>query len=209
MEVDPFPASDFDDWASTYDQSVLDETHFPFWGYRQALETVVRLAAAQPGMDVLDVGTGTANLAQMFALQGCRLWATDFAPAMLNAARRKLPQAEYLLADFRQGWPAGLPPVFDRIVSAYVFHHIELAQKVSRCVEMAVHLAPQGKLVIADVAFPHRAGMEEVRRQVGEEWEEEFYWLADEALKALQQAGLPAGFVPVSACAGVFVVEKR
>ncbi|HNT23885.1 MAG TPA: class I SAM-dependent methyltransferase [Anaerolineales bacterium] len=208
MEVDPFPASDFDDWASTYDQSVLDEASFPFWGYRQALGTVVRLAAVQPGMAVLDVGTGTANLAQMCAQQGCRLWTTDFSPAMLDVARRKLPQAQYLLADFRQGWPAGLPLAFDRIVSAYVFHHVALAQKVSLCAEMTAHLAPQGKLVIADVAFPHRAGMEDVRRQVGEEWEEEFYWLADEAVIALQQAGLQAGFTPVSACAGVFVVEQ-
>ena len=208
MEVDPFPASDFDGWASTYDQNVLDEGHFPFFGYQRALEMVVQQAAAQPEMRVLDVGTGTANLAARFAALGCRLWGTDFSPAMLVEARRKLPQAEYILADLRQGWPAGLPPVFERIVSAYVFHHFDLAEKVRLSVDLAAHLAPQGKLVIADIAFLDRAALEEVRRRVGDEWEEEFYWLADETILAMRQAGLNAAFTPVSACAGVFVVER-
>lgn len=208
MEVDPFPASDFDSWSSTYDRSVLDESHFPFFGYRQVLEMVVRLAAVQPGMEVLDVGTGTANLAARFAALGCRLWATDFSPAMLLEARRKLPQAEYLLADLRQGWPAQLPAVFERIVSGYVFHHFELAEKVRLCVELVRHLSPQGKLVIADIAFPNQAALENLRQSVGEDWEEELYWLADESLAALGQAGLRAVFTPVSACAGVFAIEK-
>jgi putative AdoMet-dependent methyltransferase len=208
MEIDPFPASDFDGWARIYDQCVLDGDHYPFLGYQQVLETVVRLAAAQPGMRVLDVGTGTANLARRFAALGCRLWGTDFSPVMLAEARRKLPQAEYLLADLRQGWPSALPSAFERIVSSYVFHHFDLAEKVRLCVDLAEHLVPQGRLVISDIAFPDQASLEEFRQSVGEEWEEEFYWLADEAVEALQQAGLKAVFVPVSACAGVFTMEK-
>jgi putative AdoMet-dependent methyltransferase len=208
MEIGPFPASDFDEWANTYDQSVLDENHFPFTGYQQALETIVRLAAAQPGMRVLDVGTATANLAARFVALGCRLWATDFSPAMLAEARRKLPQAKYLLADLRQGWPAGLPPTFERIVSAYVFHHFELTEKV-RLLLAGRAPGAQGKLVMADIAFPDQAGLEKVRRMVGDEWEDEYYWLADETVAASRQAGLNAAFTPVSACAGVFVVEKR
>lgn len=208
VEVDLFPASDFNGWASTYDQDVLDEAHFPFTGYQQALDTVIRSAEPQPGMWVLDIGTGTGNLAALFAAWGCRLWGTDFSPAMLAAAQRKLPQAQFVLADVRQGWPAELPPVFDRIVSAYTFHHFELAEKVSLLVGLAAHLASQGRMVIADVAFDDKASLANVRQAVGDEWEDEFYWLADEALSALQQAGLRARFTPVSTCAGVFVLEK-
>ena len=208
VEVDLFPASDFDGWASTYDQDVLDEARFPFTGYQSALNMVILLAEPQAGMQVLDIGTGTGNLAALLAARGCHLWGTDFSPAMLAAAQDKLPQAKFVLADVRQGWPAALPPVFERIVSAYTFHHFELAEKVSLLVALASHLAPHGRMVMADVAFADAASRENVRQAVGDDWEDEFYWLADETLPALQQAGLMARFVPVSVCAGVFVMEK-
>jgi len=63
-------------------------------------------------------------------------------------------------------------------------------------------------MVIADVAFADAASRANARQAVGDDWEDEFYWLADEALPALQQAGLRAQFTPVSTCAGVFVMEK-
>ncbi len=208
VEVDPFPASDFDDWASSYDQSVLDESHFPFIGYQQALEMVVQLAEPQPGMRVLDIGTGTANLAVRFAALDCRVWGTDFSAIMLEKARRKLPQACFLLADARQGWPPDLPPVFERIISGYVFHHFDLAEKVRLLAELAAHLSPDGRLVMADIAFPDRTSMDDCRRMVGEDWDEEFYWLADETIAALEPVGLRVEFTRISICGGVFVMEK-
>lgn len=209
VEVDLFPASDFDGWASTYDQCVLDETHFPFIGYQKSLMEILRLAEPQPGMRVLDIGTGTANLAALFIKQGCYVWGTDFSATMLEQAQRKLPQAKYILADIRHGWPPELPPVFERIVSAYVFHHFSLADKVRLSVELVAHLVPQCKLIIADIAFADQAGLEKVHQLVGDEWEDEFYWLADETIAAYQQAGLKAAFTPVSVCAGVFVIETQ
>lgn len=207
MEIDPFPPSGFDEWAGGYDQSVLDEDHFPFVGYQQVLDAVVRLAAPQPGMRVLDIGTGTGNMAARFAALGCHLWATDFSPAMLAEAQRKLPQVAYVLADFRRGWPLELPAEFERVVSAYVFHHVVLSEKVRLCAELVEHLAPQGRLVVADIAFPDRASLENARRIFVDEWDEEFYWLVDETRAAFQQAGMQAAFEPVSACAGVFLIE--
>lgn len=207
MEIDPFPASDFDRWAGTYDQDVLDETSFPFIGYQQVLAAVVRLAQAHPGMRLLDLGTGTGNLAAPFAALGCEVWATDFSAEMLSLARRKLPAVHFFLADLRLGWPPELEGPFDRIVSAYVFHHFDLVQKVSLCAALARHLAPQGRLVIADIAFPDQAALDTVRRHLGAAWEEEFYWVADESLAVLRQAGLKADFEQISSCAGVLVVE--
>lgn len=209
VEVEQFPVSDFDGWARKYDLDVLDEAHFPFIGYQLAMETVVRMAEPSPGMRVLDIGTGTANLAALFAAQGCSLWGTDFSPAMLEAARRKLPQAQFVLADARRSWPAELPPVFERIVSGYTFHHFELAEKIRILAELSDHLAPQGQLVMADIAFPDHASQENVRQMVGDAWDDEYYWLADESIAALSKAGLKATFTPVSFCAGVFLMEKQ
>ncbi len=208
--ADRFPSTDFDPWAETYDHDVISENAFPFDGYEQVLDTVVRLAAAEAGMSVLDLGTGTANLALRFAANGCELWCTDFSQSMLDKARTKLPGAHFLRHDLREAWPQELERRFDRIVSAYVFHHFELGEKVRLC-QTLIHrrLKRSGKFVIADISFDSAATMQAFARGVGDHWELEPYWLADEAIAALTKAGLNVQYTKVSACAGVYCIDPK
>jgi putative AdoMet-dependent methyltransferase len=204
--MDYFPSQDFDDWAETYDQSVAID-QFPFYGYDRVLEAAVSSAKAKPGMRVLDLGTGTGNLAIRFAALGCELWCTDFSSAMLEKARVKLPQAHFFLHDLRGEWPAELAGRFDRIVSAYLFHHFELNEKIRIVRELvSEHLVSGGWLVIGDIAFQNMTALEKVKAAAGDEWEDEFYWLADEAIPALKEAGVQVEFTQVSSCAGVFKI---
>jgi putative AdoMet-dependent methyltransferase len=205
---DPFPASDFDPWAESYDQDVQTYSDFPFAGYELVLEKVVSLADIHPDMNVLDLGTGTGNLAARFTEPGCNLWCTDFSEPMLAKARKKLPQAHFILHDLRAGWPKELERRFDRVVSSYVFHHFELEKKVSLCRELVTQrLAPQGRLVIADLSFSSLAAKEEFARSIPD-WEDEFYWLADESVKALKAAELNVTYEQISTCAGVYFFQK-
>lgn len=205
---DDFQASHFDDWAATYDQDVALKDPFPFAGYRQVLDTIVRLAKPTRGMRILDVGTGTGNLGQLFAGKGCRLWCTDFSAQMLEHARQKLPGASLLQADLRAGWPADLPDKFDRIVSSYVFHHFSLDQKVNLVRELVnAHLAADGKLIIGDLSFDDGVAELSFAQSVGALWEEEPYWVANESLAALRADGIDAEYVRVSNCAGVYCIE--
>jgi putative AdoMet-dependent methyltransferase len=203
---DPFPASEFDPWAESYDRDVVTDSDFPFAGYEQVLETVISRADTHPGMDVLDLGAGTGNLAVRFSDLGCNLWCTDFSEPMLDKARAKLPGARFFHHDLRAEWPSGLDRRFDRIVSGYVFHHFDLEKKVSLCRELvAQRLVPGGKLVIADLSFPSQSAKEIFSREIPD-WEEEFYWLADESLAALKIAGLSVTYEQVSPCAGVYLI---
>ena len=128
--IDQFPAEDFNRWADHYDQSVLKTGHFPFTGYEAVLDKVVKLANVQPGMSILDLGTGTGNLALRFDALGCDVFGIDFSDAMLEKARLKLPQAQLFQADLRGAWPPEMNRRFNNIISAYVFHHFELNLKV-------------------------------------------------------------------------------
>jgi putative AdoMet-dependent methyltransferase len=202
---DPFPSRDFDQWAETYDQDVVSYNRFPFDGYEHVLAEVVRQADAHGGQSVLDIGTGTGALAERFAALGCEMWCMDFSPAMLERARTKLPQAHLLLHDMRTPLPGPLERRFDRIVSAYVFHHLELDGKVALCRTLVRnHVEPGGKLIVADLSFPSRQAEQAFAQSVGELWEQEPYWLADQALPAFKRAGLTPAYLQVSACAGLY-----
>ena len=204
---DPLSPEEFDPWAESYDHDVASQDRFPFAGYERALDMVVGRAAPKAGMSVLDIGTGTGNLALRFAERGCDLWCTDFSEAMLGRAREKLPRAHFVLHDLRRPWPAELDRRFDRVVSAYVFHHFDLAGKVELCNALVTgRLTPGGRLVIADLSFPNDEAMAAFARSVGELWEQEPYWLADEALPALMHAGMSVSYTQVSGCAGVYDV---
>jgi putative AdoMet-dependent methyltransferase len=156
-------------------------------------------------MAVLDLGVGTGNLAELFTRLGCELWCTDFSSEMIAIARAKIPSAHFILHDLRQPFPPALERRFDQIVSAYVFHHFELPEKLA-LIERLVReqLAPGGRLVIADISFPTRQALDAVRQAAGDQWEDEPYWIAAEALPTLERIQLEAAYVQVSDCAGVY-----
>jgi putative AdoMet-dependent methyltransferase len=129
---------------------------------------------------------------------------------MLDKAREKLPFATLVRHDLRADWPHEIDRRFDRIVSAYVFHHFELEKKLSLCRELVdQHLLPGGKLVLADLSFAEAPAMAAFARTAGELWEVEPYWLANESVEALKRAGLNVQYVSVSSCAGVYGIESN
>lgn len=205
---DPYPPSDFDQWADTYDASVASNSGFPFEGYAQVLDQVVQFAAPGPGMAVLDLGTGTGLLAERFSQLGCNLWCTDFSPLMLEKARARLPQANFALHDLRQPWTVDWRQRFDRIVSAYVFHHFEDGKKIE-LIQWLIKdlLSPHGRLVIADISFPNPVAWQAAAARVGSEWEEELYWAAEPIIARLQGLGLAVDYRQVSYCAGVYCIQ--
>ncbi len=199
----------FDRWAETYDASVQRSAgDFPFDGYGQVLDEIVRLADPHPRMAVLDVGVGTGNLAARLAALDCQPWGVDFSSQMLAKARANLPHATLIQADLLADWPAELRRKFDCIVSAYVWHEFDLDTKVHLLQKLAHHhLAEAGSMIIGDIAFPTGQAREQAHRRWAERWDEdEYYWAADEAIAACQKAGLEARYTQISSCGGVFLI---
>jgi putative AdoMet-dependent methyltransferase len=208
--IDLFPASDFDEWAETYDSSVVTNQGFPFEGYTQVLDRVVQLADARPGMNILDLGTGTGLLAAHFEQLGCNLWCTDYSSKMLEKARIRLPQAQMAVHDLRQPWLPAWQQHFDRIVSAYVFHHFEDQVKIDLLHSFAIErLTPDGIMVIADISFTTNEEWASALQIAGDEWNEELYWVADRILPPLRSRSLAVTYQQVSYCAGVYCIRNQ
>jgi putative AdoMet-dependent methyltransferase len=204
---EPFPPTEFDQWAASYDENVKSESGFPFDGYSRVLQTVLELAAPMPGNNILDLGTGTGSLAALFSGRDCTLWGLDFSAEMLARARVKLPHALLAQVDLREVWPVAFQRRYDCIVSAYAFHHFPLDEKVSLILRLIHrHLAPGGRIVIGDIAFHDSAEENALRKTLGAGWEQEYYWHADATIAALTAVDIESTFTKISSCAGIFQI---
>jgi ubiquinone/menaquinone biosynthesis C-methylase UbiE len=201
----------FNTWASNYDQLLEDgNASISFEGYEQVLDETFSQSQPVAGMRVLDLGTGTGNLAARFLSADCEVWGMDFSEKMLAKARAKLPGLHTILADLRaEKWPHKLAVRFGRIVSAYVWHDFDLDFKMELLERLSRDLlAERGKFVIADIAYPDQAARLQARAYWGRLWSEaEHYWAADESIAACQDIGLRCTYQQVSSCAGIFVIE--
>src|SRR3954470_25071331 len=94
----------FDRIAGVYDllNSVMTVGLHHRWRSRAA-----DLAAVGPGSRVLDVATGTGDLAIELSRRGCEVVGSDFSEQMLDRARHKAPGLGLSQADPRPAAPQG------------------------------------------------------------------------------------------------------
>jgi putative AdoMet-dependent methyltransferase len=203
-----FSASEFDKWAENYDASVMENSTFPFLGYADVLEGIVRAVKPRKGLKVLDLGAGTGNLSVPLAKAGCEVWCADFSAAMLEKVRLKLPDAHFVTYDMKDPLPSQLNRPFDCIVSAYTFHHFDLDEKLEIIKRFILLLVDDGNFIIGDIAFADETARERVKSDLGDEWEEEFYWQAGDDIPAIQSLGLAVEYHQVTPFSGIFHLKS-
>lgn len=120
---------------------------------RQATDEIVRHLSLSPDQHILDVGTGPGNPAIEIASHlglGCRVTGVDFAPSMIEIARRRATQAGLDGMEFFEADAEALPfpdESFDAVVSRYGFPHFTNATQALK--EACRVLRPGGRLVAA------------------------------------------------------------
>jgi ubiquinone/menaquinone biosynthesis C-methylase UbiE len=147
----------FDDHAAEWDK--IRALHVAEADVEAAMMRAVGGADARGGsapIDLLvDVGTGTARILELFAGHYRRGLGIDLNPAMLAYARAKLDRAGIAHAHVRQADVYDLP-VADKSAGVVVIHQILhfLSDPARAITEAARILAPGGKMLIVDFA-PH------------------------------------------------------
>ena len=200
----------FDLWADGYDKSVgwsdEDDT-YPFAGYKKVLNRIYKEVLSRQKVRVLDIGFGTGTLTARLYEQGCRIWGVDFSPRMLEAAKKKMPDANLFQWDFSKGLPEEIKgQTYDDIIATYSLHHLTDEEKVLFVKELLGLLKEKGKILIGDVAFENRRELEVCKMTSQEEWDDdEIYFVYDEFKESLP---CKVSFQKISHCAGIFILEK-
>jgi cyclopropane fatty-acyl-phospholipid synthase-like methyltransferase len=89
-------------------------------GHVQALEYFI--SQLKPGSKVLDVGCGTGRPAcEMVAKAGHKVIGVDISPAMIESARKQLPEATFIVSDSREWSPPSSDLPYDGIMSFFSF----------------------------------------------------------------------------------------
>jgi DNA-binding transcriptional ArsR family regulator len=141
------------------------EAHAATWDSVRSLhiaESEVERAIAdlltdRPLGDLLDIGTGTGRMLELFAASADSAIGIDRSSEMLRLARVKLEEAGISGASLRQGDMYALP-LSDRAADSIILHQVlHFAQQPGAAIaEAARVLAPGGRLLVIDFAQHYR-----------------------------------------------------
>jgi putative AdoMet-dependent methyltransferase len=193
---------EFDRWAPSYDSSVASSRTY-YARYDDVLGFVAETARAAPGKRILDIGTGTGNLALRCVKRGASAVGLDPSTGMLEQAKAKSvgeTNVEFIVADepFLRIPFSDLS--FDAVVSTYAFHHVRNEIKPECVREMLRVLKRGGMLVLGDLAFQDAES--EKKALEDNDWlEEEFFTLIAELQPVFAESGMELDcrqFTPVT-----------
>jgi putative AdoMet-dependent methyltransferase len=200
--------NEFDSWAESYDDSLVNPKGYPFEGYRKVLGFISNSVNASRKTDILDIGVGTGNLSHILYEKGACIYGVDFSSNMLEKAKEKMLAGNFYLFDFSGGLPPKLlSRKYDYIVSSYAFHHLDDNAKLDLILTLKDLLKENGKIIIGDISFLSRRSLYECRRASGESWDrDEYYVIADSFVPLLKSSGMDVKYTQISFCAGVIVI---
>ena len=103
---------------------------------------------AQPGQSVLEIGCGWGGLAEMAVRQGLQVTGLTLSPAQLEWARKRVPEADLRLQDYRD-----TREQYDHIVSIEMFEAVGERWWPTYFRTLAKALKPGGRAVIQSITI--------------------------------------------------------
>jgi SAM-dependent methyltransferase len=138
-----------DDWALSEDQQTPT--------YEAALERI----ELQPGQLVLDIGCGVGAFLRMVSARGSRAFGLDASAALLDLARRRVPDADLRVGDMEE-----LPYEDNSFDLVTGFNSFFFADDIVAALSEAGRVAKPGAQVVIQVWGPHERNDLEAMKQI-------------------------------------------
>jgi len=175
----------FDGWADRYDEPIAADSLL-YARYDEVLDAVVETAGVSPEKRVLDIGTGTGNLALRCLARGASVVGLDPSERMLIHTRQRAGGDSR--AEFRRIYEPCLhipypDSCFDAVISTYAYHHVPHRLRRATVREMVRLLRPGGSWAVGDLVCENEQAERRALREY--EWLEEEYFARIDDLRSV------------------------
>jgi len=137
------------DPSMTYSSAVFDRPDLSLAEAQAAkYQRILGRLGAQPGQSVLEIGCGWGGFAALAVEAGLEHTGLTLSPAQLEWARRRVPQADLRLQDYRD-----LNERFDHVVSIEMFEAVGERWWPTYFATLAKSLKPGGKAVVQSIVI--------------------------------------------------------
>ena len=215
--MDKYFTDVFDKWAKDYDDTVVSnngEYAQVFLGYSDIIKSVVDLIGDMDGSYVVDIGSGTGNLAYEAYKKGYDAIGIEPNPAMRKIALKKYPMIRFYQGDFFK--IPELDKSIGTIISSYAFHHLTDDEKEKAAWLYDTILQKGGKVIIADTMYETDTDRIDIRNDAKEkgynnllaDLETEFYTSHAILRHFFEQAGFSVSFMRKNRFVWVMCAKK-
>lgn len=206
----------FDEWSTHYDETISQkdgEYAEVFENYEEILQRTAQNIAMSPNATVVDIGSGTGNLAYQAFLKGYNVQGVEPNEKMRQLSLKKYPEIPIQTGSFLT-----LPFAehsIDAFISSYAFHHLSDDEKAQAALLLKSKLRPHGKVVIADTMYASKeAGiqlLEDARSRkfthLVDDLNSEFYTTHEVLRHAFEKAGFSVSFEQLNKFVWILTAE--
>src|SRR5690554_2698409 len=203
----------FDLWADNYDEDVIisnENNDYPFAGYKDLLNYIYNVIRKKKKAKILDIGIGTGILATKLYDLNYEIYGIDFSEKMIEAAYKKMPNANLFKGDFSLGLPSKIKKEkFDFMVSTYALHHLTDQNKIQLIESISSILNNDGLILIGDISFTNMHDFNVCKDENNEYWDDDEYYFIFDEIKNKLKYKYNYKYIKISHCAGVLIICRN
>lgn len=179
-------------------------------GHHQILRAIQKTVKTIKVTTILDMGIGTGKLSASLYDDGYKITGIDCSKDMIDLAAKKMPCAELILRNFKEGLPKQLKEEsYDAIISSFALHTLRDVEKIHFIKDLYKYLSYGGVIIIGDTAFESKASLNYYLETTNNPINSNNYYYCNDSLsQELKNIGINISYEQISSSTGLLTIIK-